>query len=449
MSASTHGNAIPDTPKLIEQMVETDNMRRALKRVRRNKGAPGMDAMTVEQLPDYLKRHWPAIKERLVNGTYKPKPVKQVEIPKPNGGTRKLGVPTVLDRLIQQALLQVLTPVFDPDFSPHSYGFRPGRHAHQAINQAGTFIEQGNRWVVDLDLKQFFDEVNHDILMSRVAWKIKDRKILRLLRRYLQSGVMLDGCVTQPIKGTPQGGPISPLLSNILLDILDKELERRGHHFCRYADDFTIYVATRRAGERVMESITNFVEKRLRLKVNREKSAVDRPWKRTFLGYSFTPHKKPKKRIPAKTEKRFKIKLKQLFRKGRGRNLKRFIQETLNPVLIGWINYFKLDDTKRCVKELDQWIRRRLRCILWRQWKRPWRRFQNLMKYGIPEERAAQSAFNQRGAWFNSGASHLNQALPNKFFERMKLVSLSERLRSIRRSLNQGTAVYGTVRAVV
>ena len=442
-------NSTPETSKLIEQMVERNNMLKALKHVRRNKGAPGIDKMTVDRLPLYLIRHWPKIKERIVNGTYKPKPVRRVEIPKPNGGTRMLGIPTVLDRLIQQAMHQILSPIFDPEFSEHSYGFRPGRSAHQAVLKAREYIRSGKRWVIDMDLEQFFDEVNHDILLSRISRKVKDRRVLYLIRQYLKSGIMIDGCMSPTVKGTPQGGPLSPLLSNIMLDDLDKELERRGHSFCRYADDSNIYVATRRSGERVMESITQFIETRLKLRVNRKKSAVSRPWKRKFLGYSFTAHKQTRIRIASNSLKRLRKNLKQLFRKGRGRNIVRFIREDLNPVLTGWIHYFKLCETKGFAEDLDQWIRRRLRLILWHQWKRPWRRFKNLMKYGIPEERAAMSAFNLRGPWFNSGASHMNHALQKKFFDRMNLISLLETLRRIRLTLTQGTAVYGTVRTVV
>ena len=438
----------PDTTKLIEQMVEPRNMWKALNRVRQNKGAPGVDNMTVDELSDYLKREWPSIKERIVKGTYKPKPVRRVEIPKPNGGTRMLGIPTVLDRLIQQAMHQVLSPVFDPDFSDSSFGFRPGRSAHQAVTQAREIIRSGRRWVVDIDLKQFFDEVNQDILMSRISRTIQDKTMNHLIREYLRSGIMIDGCVNQTIKGTPQGGPLSPLLSNIVLDLLDKELERRGHPFCRYADDCNIYVASQRSGERVMATITRFIEDRLRLKVNREKSAVARPWHRKFLGYTVTWHTETKLRVAPKSIQKLQKNLKQLFRKGRGRNLSRLIREEVNPLLTGWINYFRLSETKGFAETLDQWIWRRLRLLLWRQWKRPWTRFKNLMKQGIDEERAARSAFNQRGPWYNSGASHMNIAFPKKFFESMKLASLLDMLRHVNIS-TQGTAVYGTVRTVV
>ena len=415
----TEEHSIPAAQGMLERMVERDNMVRAYRRVKQNKGAAGVDRMTVDELPGYLQRNWHFIKEQLLSGTFRPQPVLRVEIPKANGGTRLLGIPTVLDRLIQQAMHQVLSPLFDPEFSDNSYGFRPGRSAQQAVLQAKSYQQSGKRWVVDMDLAQFFDEVNHDILIARVARKVKDRCMISLVRVYLQAGVMVGGITCQTPKGTPQGGPLSPLLSNILLDDLDKELERRGHSFCRYADDSNIYVASKRAGERVLQSITRFVEIRLQLKVNRRKSTVARPWDRKFLGYSFTAHKECKIRVAPQSLERFRKHLKGLFRMGKGRNLRRFIGEHLNPVLRGWINYFRLAETKGFAEELDQWIRRRLRLILWRQWKRPWTRFKNLMKFGIAEERAARSAFNGRGPWYNSGASHMNQALPKKFFDKM------------------------------
>jgi RNA-directed DNA polymerase len=395
-------------------MVERDNMVKAYGRVKQNKGAAGIDKMTVNELPDYLHRNWHLIKEQLLKGSYRPKPVRRVEVPKTNGGIRLLGVPTVLDRLIQQAMHQVLSPLFDPGFSDNSYGFRPGRNAQQAVMQVKKYQHSGKRWVVDMDLAQFFDEVNHDILISRICRKVRDRRMIFLIRSYLQAGVMKGGVACQTPKGTPQGGPLSPLLSNILLDDLDKELERRGHSFCRYADDSNIYVASRRAGERVLSSITGFVESRLKLKVNLSKSTVARPWNRKFLGYSFTAHKKSKVRVASKSLSRLRKHLKALFRKGRGRNLQRFIQKDLNPVIGGWITYFRLAETKGFAEELDKWVRRRLRLLYWRQWKRPWTRFKNLVKFGIAEERAAQSAFNGRGPWFNSGSQHMNHALRKK-----------------------------------
>lgn len=427
--------AIPESLELIERMVERGNMVKAYRRVKQNKGVAGVDKMTVENLPEYLKRNWYLIKEQLLSGTYRPKPVLRVEIPKANGGKRHLGIPTVLDRLIQQALHQVLSPIFNPQFSDSSYGFRPGKNAHQAIRQSKSYQHNGKRWVVDMDLAQFFDEVNHDILISRVGRTVRDRRVIALIRSYLKAGAMVGGIASQTPKGTPQGGPISPLLSNIMLDDLDKELERRAHSFCRYADDCNIYVASRKAGERVLESITHFLETRLKLRVNREKSAVARPWVRKFLGYSFTAHKQCRVRVPSQTVKRFRKHLKGLFRVGRGRNLTRFINEDLNPVIRGWIDYFRLSETKGFAEGLDQWIRRRLRLILWRQWKRPWTRFRNLMKAGIAEERAVRSAFNGHGPWYNSGASHMNEAFPKKFFDWIGLISTLERLLSFRTAL--------------
>ncbi len=432
----------------MEAVVGRENLRRALKRVETNKGAPGVDDMLVSKLRAYLCEHWPRIKEELLEGRYKPSPVRKVEIPKPGGkGMRQLGIPTVMDRFIQQALHQVMQPLFELEFSEHSYGFRPGRSAHQAVQQARAYVAEGRRWVVDLDLENFFDRVNHDILMSRLARKIRDKRVLKLVRRYLQSGILEGGLVEQRTTGTPQGGPLSPLLSNILLDDLDKELENRGHAFCRYADDCNIYVRTRRSGERVMESVTRFLEKRLRLKVNRDKSAVDRPWKRKFLGYSMTFHLEPRLKAAPESVKRLRGKLKALFRQGRGRNLGRFIREDLTPLLRGWGNYFRLAEVKGVFEKLDQWIRRRLRCVRWRQWKRTYTRARNLMSLGLDAERAWRSATNGRGPWWNAGASHMNHALPRKFFDALGLVSLLEQHRRFQDVTR--TAVYGTVRTVV
>jgi RNA-directed DNA polymerase len=427
-------NFHPGSMSLMEAVVERGNMWEAYRKVVGNKGAAGVDTMTVEELKPCLQKHWPETKEKLVNGSYQPQPVLRVEIPKPGGGIRKLGIPTVLDRLIQQALLQVLSPLFDPDFSESSYGFRPGRSAQQAVLKAREHVTMTRRWVVDIDLEKFFDRVNHDILMSRVARKVKDRRVLRLIRRYLQAGIMMDGIVAPSREGTPQGGNLSPLLSNILLDELDKELERRGHTFCRYADDCNIYVRSKRAGERVYVSITRFLENRLKLRVNGDKSAIDRPWKRKFLGYSMTWHTKPKLRVAKESVARFKEKLKEQFRRGRGRNIGKLIEE-LRLLLIGWINYFSLAEVKGTFEELDSWIRRKLRAIIWRQWKRKFTRRKNLMKRGLSEEQASKSAYNGRGAWWNAGASHMNLAFPKKYFDTCGLISLLDLILDFQRSL--------------
>jgi RNA-directed DNA polymerase len=426
------GCSDPEAQELLEQIVAPENMRKAWKQVKRNKGAPGVDGRTIDETASLLRNHYEEIKERLLNGTYQPQPVQRVEIPKPGGGVRKLGVPTVLDRLIQQAVHQVLSPLFEPGFSETSYGFRPGRSAQDAVLKARDYQQDGKRWVVDMDLKAFFDEVDHDILMGRVRRKVKDKRVNRLIHLYLKAGVLSSDGLEATEKGTPQGGPLSPLLSNILLDDLDKELERRGHCFCRYADDCNIYVSSRRSGERVLASVSRYVEEKLKLKVNVQKSAVDLPWKRSFLGYSFTAHRNPKIRVPAKSVNRFRQNLKELLRIGRGRNLRRFVNETLNPVLRGWVNYFRLSETKGFAEELDGWVRRRLRLILWRQWK-GWRtRYKRLVIRGLAEARAYKSACNGRGAWWNSGASHMNDAFRKKYFDDLGLVNLLDTLLRIR-----------------
>ncbi len=410
--------------ELMLAVLARDNMMRAYERVLRNKGAPGVDGMTVGDLKPHLKAHWPEIREQLQAGRYHPLAVRKVEIPKAGGGKRMLGIPTVQDRLIQQALHQILSPLFEETFSTHSDGFRPGRSAAQAVQQARSYIEEGRRWVVDADLEKFFDRVNHDILMSRVARMVKDKRVLKLIRSYLQAGIMEGGVVTARTEGTPQGGPLSPLLSNILLTDLDRELERRGHRFCRYADDCNIYVRSKRAGERVLASMTRFLETRLKLRVNQEKSAVERPWKRTFLGYTVCQRKRNVRlKVASKSIQRLKAKLKMLFRSGKGRSIRTTIA-SLAPMLLGWVNYFRYAGVKGIFEELDGWIRRHLRKILWRQWKRPYTRAKRLMRLGLSEVRAWTSATNGRGSWWNSGASHLNQALPKKFFDRLGLVSL-------------------------
>jgi RNA-directed DNA polymerase len=418
----------PGQRMLMEEVVERENMLAAYKHVRANKGAPGVDGIRVEDVYGYCMLHWERIREELLTGQYRPQPVLGVEIPKPGGGVRQLGIPTAMDRLIQQALHQVLVPIFNPGFSDSSYGFRPGRSAHQAVLRAREHVAAGKRWIVDMDLEKFFDRVNHDVLMARVARKVKDKQVLRLIRRYLQAGLMRGGLESMRSEGTPQGGPLSPLLSNILLDDLDKELEQRGHAFCRYADDCNIYVRTRRSGERVMASISRFLTERLKLRVNEAKSAVDRPWNRKFLGYSMTNNKAPRLKVAPAVVKRLKDALRQEFRKGRGRSVQSVI-DTLTPKLRGWANYFKYAEVKNVFIELDKWIRHRMRNLIWRQWKRTHTRAKQLMRRGLSEERAWKSATNGRGPWWNSKSSHMNQAFPNRFFGKLGLVSLLEQHR--------------------
>ena len=431
----------------IEEVLRRENMLRAYQRVKRNRGSAGVDGMTVDELMPYLRSHWARIRDEIREGRYRPQPVLLVEIPKPGGrGMRRLGIPTVVDRVIQQALLQVLQPQIDPTFSESSYGFRPGRSAHQAVERAREHIRAGHTWVVDMDLEKFFDRVNHDILMSLVARRVKDKRILLLIRRYLQAGLLEGGTVSQRVEGTPQGGPLSPLLSNVLLDDLDRELERRGHRFVRYADDCNIYVRSRRAGERVLASIERYLHKRLRLTVNRDKSAVDRPSKRKFLGYTVTAQREAKLRVAPESVKRFRDKVRELARQGRGRSLAWTI-ERLEPLIRGWVAYFRLAEVKAAFEQLDKWLRRRLRCILWRQWKRPRTRAKRLMKLGLERQRAFTSAYNGHGSWWNAGASHMNQAVPTRFFRKLGLPSLIEEHRRLQCQLR--TAVYGTVRTVV
>ena len=383
---------------LLERMLEGNNLRLAYKRVKQNGGAPGVDGVTVEQLQAHLWERWETVKTELQSGIYRPMPVKRVEIPKPGGGVRMLGIPTVMDRFIQQALMQVMTPIFDPQFSPNSFGFRPGKRAHDAVKQAQSYIQEGYRWVVDMDLEKFFDRVNHDILMARVAGKVSDKRILRLIRAYLTAGVMIEGMKQETVEGTPQGGPLSPLLANILLDDLDKELTKRGLRFVRYADDCNIFVRSKRAGERVMDSVVRIVEGKLRLKVNRDKSAVDRPWNRKFLGFSFLRNKDATIRIAPKKLEQLKERVREITSRTRGISMKRRIEE-LNRYLMGWIGYFRLASAKTHCEKLDEWIRRRLRMCLWKQWKLPKTRLRNLRALGVPEWAARMKAYSRRGCW--------------------------------------------------
>ncbi|MHB8353161.1 MAG: group II intron reverse transcriptase/maturase [Burkholderiales bacterium] len=415
---------------LMEAVCERGNLMLAYQRVVENKGAAGVDGVGVSEFKDHLRQHWPAIKAKLLDGDYVPQPVRRVDIPKPQGGVRTLGIPTVTDRLIQQALHQVLSPIFEEGFSASSYGFRPGRNAHQAVKAAKQYVAEGRRVVVDMDLEKFFDRVNHDLLMEKLSKKIDDRRIHRLIRRYLEAGMMAEGIVSPRTEGTPQGGPLSPLLSNILLTELDRELERRGHAFCRYADDCNIYVKSKVAGERVMASLTRFLSDTLKLTVNVAKSAVAHPWERKFLGYGMTWHKAPRLRVASASLKRLEDKIREVLKGARGRSLLKVI-DTINPILRGWTAYFKLAETKRVMEKMDGWIRHKLRCMMWRQWKRPHARARNLMKAGLMEERAWRSACNQRGPWWNSGASHMNHAFPKVYFDRLGLVSILDTVRRL------------------
>jgi RNA-directed DNA polymerase len=424
-SVAKHKSESPaSSEQLMEEICQAENCKQALARVKSNKGSPGIDGMTVEKLPDYLKQHWPEVREQLLSGTYKPQPVKRVEIPKPDGGIRKLGIPTVLDRLIQQMVLQVLQRSWDPTFSGHSYGFRPGRSAHQAVAQAQQYISEGYGWVVDLDLERFFDRVNHDKLMARMAQRISDKRVLKLIRRFLQAGVMENGLVSPVDEGTPQGGPLSPLLSNIVLDELDRELERRGHRHTRYADDCNIYVRSPRAGERVMEGITRYLTTKLKLKVNKAKSAVARPKDRKFLGFSFTGGKEPRRRIAPKAILRFKERIRELTCRTRGISMEQRAQE-LSAFLRGWRGYFGFCQTPSVLETLDKWLRRRLRSALWKQWKRGTKRFAELRARGVGHDLAAQAAGSPHGPWRLAKSPALNRALSNSYFDSLGIPRLA------------------------
>lgn len=418
---------------LLEKVLSRGNLLVALERVERNKGSAGIDGVSTEQLRDYIREHWLTIKEQIMKGTYKPSPVRRVEIPKTDGGVRLLGIPTVIDRLIQQAILQVLTPIFDPHFSESSFGFRPNRSAHDAMRQAQSYISEGYRFVVDMDLEKFFDRVNHDILMSRVARKVNDKALLKLIRAYLQAGIMVNGVCLSAVEGTPQGGPLSPLLANILLDDLDKELEKRGHCFCRYADDCNIYVKTKRAGERVQESIQNYLEKVLRLKVNEQKSAVDRPWKRKFLGFSFTSAKQARIRLHPKTLLKLKEKIRFITNPVWSISIDERIQK-LNQYLMGWVGYFALADAKKILQSIEEWIRRRLRLCLWSQWKRVRTRYRELRSLGLSHVQAIETANTRKGAWRTTKTPQIHKALGVAYWQQQGLKSLVQRYFVIRQA---------------
>ena len=410
--------------RLMEEVCERENCKQALARVKANKGSPGVDGITVYELPEYLKQHWPTIREHLLSGTYVPQPVKRVEIPKPDGGVRKLGIPTVLDRFIQQAVMQVLQRRWDRTFSEHSYGFRPGRSAHQAVAKAQQYVSEGYRWCVDLDLEKFFDRVWHDKLMAKIAERVNDKRLLKLIRAFLTAGMMENGLVSPVDEGTPQGGPLSPLLSNIVLDEFDQELERRGLRFVRYADDSNVYVRSRRAGERVMESITRFITTQLRLKVNQQKSAVARPWERKFLGFSLTNAGVPKRRIAPNAVDRFKERVRELTSRTKGVSIER-MAEDLTRYLRGWIGYFGKCETPSVLEGLEKWFRRRLRSAIWKQWKRGTVRFAELRQRGVGKDLAAKTAGSAHGPWRLADSPGLHLALPIAYFDSLGIPRLT------------------------
>ena len=415
-----------DANRLLEDVLERNNMLEAMYRVIRNKGSHGIDGMKTDELREHVKKTWVTVKAKLLEGKYNPSPVRRVEIPKPDGGVRLLGIPTVQDRMIQQAIAQILSKLYEPTFSESSFGFRPNRGAKNAIKQSETYINQGYKWVVDMDLEKFFDKVNHNILMGKLEKKIKDKRLLKLIRKYLESGVLINGIKVSSEEGTPQGGPLSPLLANIMLDDVDKELEKRGHKFCRYADDCNIYVKSKRAGLRVMDSITRIIENELKLKVNKDKSAVDIVSKRKFLGFSFYFVKGVAKiRIHEKSIKRFKEKVKSITNRNRGISMDLRLLK-LNDSIKGWINYFGIANAKRKLLELDKWIRRRLRACIWKQWKKIRTRHRNLVKLGIDNWKAWEYANTRKGHWKISGSPILSKSLHNKYLESIGFVSLTQ-----------------------
>ena len=422
--AERQTESLAGTERLMEEVCELENCKQALQRVKANKGSPGIDGMTVEELPEYLKQHGLTIGEQLRQGSYQPQPVRRVEIEKPDGGgMRKLGIPTALDRFVQQAVLQVLQKGWDPTFSEHSHGFRPGRSAKQAVQEAQQYIAAGYRWVVDLDLEKFFDRVNHDRLMAAVAKRVADKRMLKLIRAFLEAGGMENGLVSPVDEGTPQGGPLSPLLSNLVLDELDRELERRGHRFVRYADDCNIYVGSERAGQRVMESITSFITHRLKLKVNQAKSAVARPGQRKFLGFSFTGEREPRRRIAHKAIDRFRKRIREQTQRTRGVSLRQMITDLVS-YLRGWLGYFGDCQTPSVLRNLEQWLRRRLRSVVWKQWKSGRTRFRELRKRGIGRDLAAKTAGSPHGPWRLANSPALNLALPTAYFAQLGLLPM-------------------------
>lgn len=416
---------------LMEQILSRGNLITALKRVEKNKGSHGVDGMSSQDLRFHVYKEWEAMKIALLEGTYEPHPVRRVEIPKPDGGVRLLGIPTVTDRFIQQAIAQILSPIYDITFSEHSYGFRPNRSAHDAVREAKRFIQEGCRWVVDMDLEKFFDKVNHDRLMGTLAKRIEDKRLLKLIRKYLKSGILINGLFKTSEEGTPQGGPLSPLLSNIVLDELDKELENRGHKFVRYADDANIYVKTKKAGRRVMESVTSFIEGKLKLKVNQKKSAVDRPWKRKFLGFSFTNGKEPKVRIAKESVKRMQNKIREITSRNKPYPMEYRI-EKLNQYLMGWCGYFALADTPSIFTKFDSWIRRRLRMCMWKNWKKSDTKVRKLIGLGVPQGKAFEWGNSRKSYWRISKSPVLHRTLGNSYWSSQGLKSLLSRYETLR-----------------
>nr|BAD18239.1 reverse transcriptase-maturase-endonuclease of group II intron 0661 [Halalkalibacterium halodurans] len=416
---------------MLVRILSRENLIQALERVEKNKGSYGVDEMDVKSLRLHLHENWTSIRNEIIEGSYFPKPVRRVEIPKPNGGVRKLGIPTVMDRFLQQAIAQILTQLYDPTFSERSFGFRPHRRGHNAVRQAKQWMKEGYRWVVDIDLEKFFDKVNHDRLMRKLSSRIQDPRVLQLIRRYLQTGVMERGLVSPNTEGTPQGGPLSPLLSNIVLDELDNELEKRGLKFVRYADDCNIYVRSKRAGLRIMESVTSFIENRLKLKVNREKSAVDRPWNRKFLGFSFTRGKDPKMRVSKESVKRLKQRIRELTSRRHSMKMSDRLRR-LNRYLTGWLGYYQLVDTPSILAQIDAWIRRRLRMIRWKEWKTTSARQKNLVRLGIKKAKAWQWANSRKGYWRVAHSPIMDYALNSEYWKGQGLMSLAERYQTRR-----------------
>jgi RNA-directed DNA polymerase len=425
LSTANDSESPASTNRLMEEVCERENLKEALRRVKANKGSAGVDGMTVGGITDYLKQHWPAIRDQLLNGTYEPRPVMRVEIPKPDGGVRKLGIPTVLDRLIQQAVMQVLQRQWDPTFSESSYGFRPGRSAQQAVAQAQKYIAEGHGWCVDLDLEKFFDRVNHDRLMGQIARRVGDKRLVKLIRAFLNAGVMENGLVSPSVEGTPQGGPLSPLLSNLVLDELDRELERRGDRFVRYADDCNLYVRSERACQRVMESVARFITQKLKLKVNETKSAVARPQERKFLGFSFSAGPEVKRVIAPKALDRFKRRVREITRRAKGVSMRTTIDE-LAPYMRGWRGYFGFCETPEVLTGLTRWVRMRLRAAMWRQWKTPRRRREALIELGVRSRLASNTAGSGLGPWYLAKAKALSVGLSNAYFKSLGLPSLVE-----------------------